>query len=438
MKRSIVLLVISILVLSVAGCGRETVISGQQVVASTPGGPTATPRPTPAQTAGTTILADGQLVATVPALPLGFEVNGRLLSVDVQPGDRVEAGDVIAALDDNTLQEAVANAELGLAQTENSLAQAQLSLDKLLDWEPDPAAVAAAEANLAAAEAAYANATTQDAASGNSLTSARVNLERAERGLAAAQENYDAAWDEARDWETFWKEPICDPGEREPCMGPTWAERIQWDREATASGLVSAQDNLEVAQAQYNLAVAGLNNDAAVSANASVLSAQQALEQAQTGPIRSDIAAARLQLEQAELAHQQSQLNLEQSQEALSKAQLLAPWPGTVIAVDVAPGAMVAAGTPVVALLDTAHLQFHTSNLSERDLAQVVPGLPAEITLKTFPEQTIQGTVAGVAPQASGMVGDAAVFTVMIDLKATDLDLRPGMTGRVEISSRLP
>jgi hypothetical protein len=42
--------------------------------------------------------------------------------------------------------------------------------------------------------------------------------------------------------------------------------------------------------------------------------------------------------------------------------------------------------------------------------------------------------VAGVAPQASGMVGDAAIFTVEIELAPTDLALRPGMTGRVEIT----
>ena len=41
--------------------------------------------------------------------------------------------------------------------------------------------------------------------------------------------------------------------------------------------------------------------------------------------------------------------------------------------------------------------------------------------------------VAYVVPTASGIVGDAATFTVIIDLEPADLPLLPGMTGRVEI-----
>ena len=59
-----------------------------------------------------------------------------------------------------------------------------------------------------------------------------------------------------------------------------------------------------------------------------------------------------------------------------------------------------------------------------------------EITLKTYPAQPIQGVVSRIAPQAGDTVGDAAVFTVMIDLTETaELDLRPGMTGRAEITN---
>ncbi|MCP4428268.1 MAG: HlyD family efflux transporter periplasmic adaptor subunit, partial [Chloroflexi bacterium] len=116
--------------------------------------------------------------------------------------------------------------------------------------------------------------------------------------------------------------------------------------------------------------------------------------------------------------------------------QLTAPWSGTILTVDASIGSMIGAGVPIVTLMDTAALQFHTSNLSERDLAQIELGNPREITLKTYPSQPIQGVVARIASQASGVVGDAAVFTVMIDLTDTaNLDLRPGMTGRVEITN---
>ena len=109
---------------------------------------TKTPQPESSTAGNTTILADGVLVAANPALSLSFQTNGRLLTVLVKAGDLVEAGDLVATLDDEALQEAVTNAELAVAQAQNGLAQAQLSLNNLLSWEPDEMAVAAADANL--------------------------------------------------------------------------------------------------------------------------------------------------------------------------------------------------------------------------------------------------------------------------------------------------
>jgi HlyD family secretion protein len=400
------------------GCRPQPEEAEQTAATATPGTSDATPVATEAARPGVVILTEGQLVAVNPVLALGFEAGGRLLSVNVQPGDVVAAGDVIATLDDGALQDGVTSAELQVALAENSLAQFQAALDDLLDWEVDEFAVTLAEANLAAAQANLENAENQDAVAGNSLTSAAVAIEQAERALAQAQEAYDRAHDPARDWEL---------------NDPFRADFLKAERDGTAAQLTFAQENLQVARAQYSVAAGGLNNDSALNAQASVASAQQALDQTQRGPTEADIAAAELRVEQAQLSLEQSQFSLTQAQESLTQAQLLAPWSGTVLSVEAAPGAFVGAGTPVITLLDTANLQFHTNNLSERDLAQIQPGQPAEIVLKSYPDQPITGSVVGIAPQASGTLGDAAVFTVMIELGEGDLVLRPGMTGRAEI-----
>lgn len=430
-------LILFVLVLFLIGCGRQPENFAPAGEAETASETTPTPRPTSPPPVGATVLADGQLVAVNPPLALSFEANGRLLALNVQPGDAVAAGDVIATLDDVALQDAFTNAQLQVTQAEISLAQAQLSRDNLLNWEPDETAVALAEANLAAAQAAYDNAVAADAASGNSLTSARVNLEQAERQLAQAQDAYNTAFDPGREWETFVADPSCLPGQGGPvpCTGPSPRSQIEAEREGATRAVEFAEENLEVARAQYNLAVAGLNNDTAVSAEASVVSAQQALEQATNGPKESEIRAAELQVEQAGVGLEQALFSLQQAQDALAKAELTAPWDGAVISVEVSPGGIIGAGAPIVTLLNTTQLQFHTSNLSERDVAQIAPGQPATIVLKSYPNSEIEGTVAGVAPQAAGMVGDAAVFTVKIDITTDDLTLRPGMTGRVEIRS---
>ncbi len=434
-------LLLLIVILFLVGCNRAEMpanLADAATAVAAESNVTPTPRPTRPAPSGTTVLADGQLAAANPALALGFQANGRLLAIHVQPGDVVNEGDLIAELDDAGLQDGVTNAEMQAAQAENNLAQAQLSLDDLLNWEADETAVAVAEANLAAAEAGLGQAENQDAAAGNSLTSARINLEQAQRNLADAQKAYDTAFDPGREWELYVTDPFCFPGQDGgtiPCTGAPYNLRMEAEREGATRGLEFAQENLEVAQAQYNLAAAGLNRDTAVSAAANLANAQQALEQAQRAPRQSEIDAARLRVEQAALALEQSEFALAQAQKALADAQLLAPWSGTVLTVEAAPGGMIGAGAPIITLLDTASLQFHTSNLSERDLAQIQPGQPAEITLKAFPNDPVSGTVARIAPQASGVVGDAAVFTVMIDLDSANLELRPGMTGRVEITN---
>jgi HlyD family secretion protein len=436
MKRIILLFALLFLI---SACDQEEGGGGRRFAGeeATPDISSATPQATQPPPTGTTVLADGELVAAKPALPLSFVANGRLMAIHFQEGDVVEEGAVLATLDESALSEAVTSAELQVAQAETALAQAQLTLDDLVDWEPNELDVALAEANLVTAETNYENALAQDSAAGNSLTSARISITQAQRALDQAQETYDNAFDEARDWEQFYDEPTCLPGQtggkQNPCTGITWKKRIEDDRDFASRALPNAQEALQVAQANYNLAVAGLNDNNAPNAEASIASAQHALDQARTGPKESEIAAARLAVDQTELSLEQAEFNLDQARNTLEDAMLFAPWPGTILSVDTAPGAMVGDGTPILTLLDAEHLQFHTTNLSERDLADIEPGQSVELSLKTYPGQEINGRVVRIVPQSSGEVSDAATFTVVIDLEPSDLLLLPGMTGRAEI-----
>ncbi len=409
-----------ILTLLLAACGGQP---GETAATAVPDESTsennAEPTATRPSQSGVTILADGSVVAVKPVLAISFTASGRLLDLAVQPGDVVAAGDLIATLDDEALLDAVTNAEFQVAQSQLNLTQAQAELDRLLEWEPDETAVTLAEANLAAAQAQLENAQASDAVAGNSVTQANVSVAQAERQLADAQEAYNTAFDPGREWE------LGDPFRK---------QFLENEREAAVRNLQFAEENLRVARANYSLAAAGINNDSALNAEASVINAQQALENAQKPPTTEQVEAAQLSVSQAELSLQQSQLSLEQAQEAVADAQLLAPTAGTVLSVDVAEGAMVGAGSPIITLLDTTQLEFHTSNLSERDLARVAPGQTVQVTLKAYPNDVIEGTVVRIGTQATGMVGDAAVFPVIISIGSEELDIRPGMTGRAEIA----
>jgi multidrug resistance efflux pump len=321
---------------------------------------------------------------------LSFTISGRLLDVYVQPGDVVAAGDLLAELDTAELDRQLTQAQTSLASAQIQLANAEQELEDNL---------AQAELNLEKLQIQLNQ--TYAAGSEAGLVSASVSLSRAQQRVADAAYEYQKAKD--RTWEP-------------PEIAENYARFLQM-----------AEEDLLVAEAQYNDA-ANSGSSSAYTAQ-SLLIDQQLAEQNIARLQRGVSPLLALEIEKAQLAI----ANIERQ---LGEAQLIAPIDGEVLAFSSypAPGTMVGAGSPFVTLLDTAALEFHTSNLSERDLAQIEPGQEVKIVLKAYPDTPISGTVLRIGPQATGLVGDAATFPVIIELDAAGLDLRPGMTGRAEIS----
>jgi multidrug resistance efflux pump len=139
-----------------------------------------------------------------------------------------------------------------------------------------------------------------------------------------------------------------------------------------------------------------------------------------------DLAAARAQRDQARLA-------LAQAEADRSETELLAPFDGVVTNVATAVGLRAAPGSPVLTLAQTRPLHFTTTNLGERNVGDIAPGARATITLNSFPEDPLAATVLRIAPQASVDEAGLTSFTVTLEPEATELPLRAGMTGRVEI-----
>lgn len=92
-----------------------------------------------------------------------------------------------------------------------------------------------------------------------------------------------------------------------------------------------------------------------------------------------------------------------------------------------------ASSASAITLLDLSEITFQTTNLNERDVVNMKSGLPATIRLKAFTE-TFTGTVDAVLPVSSGTLSTVALYTVILRLDTTNVDLRPGMTGQAEIS----
>jgi HlyD family secretion protein len=305
----------------------------------------------------------------------------------------VQAGDVLARLDDADARQSVADAEMQVAQAEINLALTRAEAELGL-----------AQADLDAAQASYDEAKALANRSGDQLTSTRVSLQQAQDALADAQQDYYAAWDPARDWE----------------LNVKWRkDDLEAEREATQDALAGAQYDLEVAQAAYNLEVAGVSQANVQSAWAQVLSSRVDLE---TEP---------LQLEQLELSLSQAQLTLDSARRALEDTRLVTPMGGTVTLLELKVGEQVGAGTVVVELNDLTTFVVEV-NLDETDVAKVSVGQETVITLDAFPGEELVGEVTDIAPVADIQSG-VVLYPVTVHLSPAEVPARVGMTANVEI-----
>ena len=412
------------------------------------------------------ITADGtgSLVPSSTA-NLSFGTAGKLIELLVEAGDQVQAGDVLAWIDDAdahnvvagaelnllqakealenardmaALEQAVAQAELRVAQVQANLATAQSALDDLLNWALDETEVEIAQANLAIAQATYQNTVAKANMWDGQLASTRIKLEDAIRDLEQAQAGYATAMDAARDWE----------------------RNIQNTRENAARALQKAQDNLEIAQASYDLALIDTRQIDIQNAWVRVLNARQSLEDLQAPPDESEIAAARIAVQElqvglqqaqldrvyaqealanvdavtkAELALEQARLKLESAQEALKGTTLVAPISGTVVAVNAQVGDQVSGTVVVLADLASPVVQFW---VEESDLNSVAVGHPVRFVFEALPDLTYEGQITRVDPLMVTVGNTPAVQVwASIDVNAHPVKLLGDMNVEVEVVS---
>jgi HlyD family secretion protein len=387
----------------------------------------------------------------IPAveISLSFPGSGLIAELLVQVGDEVQAGDVLARLDDTDAQETLLNAQLQLAQaamqTDASatevgmsfddisieqarlnLEEAQTALDDLLNWDPDPDEIAQAEANLAAAEASYSAARGQEASTYSNSQISAISLEQAKQALVDAQAAYETAYDPGREWELYIDDPSCKTGEQHPnCTGEPYSDKIEKERASAESAVSRAQDNLEIAQLQYNSSISSSNSSSSTSAQGNVLSAELALAAAQSGPAEDEIDAAKKAVRQAELALQQAQLNRESNQlsleqakmnvpaaeAALAETNLTAPMAGTIMAVNGSVGETAGGDLIILANLEQPLLEIY---LDETDLDKTGLDFEVEVEFDALPDETFTGHIIQVDPQLNNVSGVSAIRALVL------------------------
>ncbi|MDZ4176565.1 MAG: biotin/lipoyl-binding protein, partial [Hydrogenophaga sp.] len=109
-----------------------------------------------AQAVGAGLELDGSLQAVRQSV-LSAQASGRIATLSVKAGDRVQAGQVLAVIDDRATQAGVAQAQAGFAQADANLANAKAAYERSRDLRAQgflaQAALDTAQAQYKAAQA---------------------------------------------------------------------------------------------------------------------------------------------------------------------------------------------------------------------------------------------------------------------------------------------
>jgi multidrug resistance efflux pump len=101
---------------------------------------------------------------------------------------------------------------------------------------------------------------------------------------------------------------------------------------------------------------------------------------------------------------------------------------------DVEPGQTVLPGQVLMVVADLQRWQATTTDLSERDVAEVTTGQSATAFVDPL-GVTIEGHVVSVAPEATTVGGDV-VYKVIVELGEQLEGLRWGMSAVVKVNAR--
>lgn len=351
----------------------------------------------------TATVTQGDIVITasgsgelIPAseLELSFRTSGALDQVLVETGDRVEGDDVLARLETDDLERAVAEADVEL----------QIAQLELADVREGPS-----EAELADAEARVRDAQTQ-------LSLAYDVYQD------ATDDDLDGAVESAKVMYDWW-------------VGYYQSQKAKYEEgnlsqtkhDYAMAAMIEAEETWERAKNEAQINEVQAWNSVEQAQNA-VFQAQEDLELLQSEPLTDTLTEAELAVDEANLALEQARLDLE-------AAELYAPFDGTVMSVDAALGDRVSIKTTILTIADLQEplLQFW---LEESDMGRVALGNQVNVTFEALPDTTFTGKVVRVDPVLVSVSGTTAVQAeASLQLGEEDITLLSGMTADVEVIS---
>jgi HlyD family secretion protein len=404
----------------------------------------------------TALTASGTVETT--QVSVAPEVAGKVLSVNVQEGDSVKAGDTLLTLDGTILQaqQSVAAAGLDTARAaaltaDAALASAQTQVDLAINaalvtdkgkrtsqwvanapsdfnlplWYYSQAEqMSAAQSAVDAAQAALTD--TQNNLAAVETSASTGDFVLAEKNLAAAQASYTVANDlnnrvqNGKNIDDLTRRQLflvaLDAQHQNSGSNSYWlaASNIdQYIKDSAQKQFDDAKSNLKDAQAAYEKAVSNSGAKDVLNARALVSLAQERYNTAldyvsfqRTGSGAPSVTVAQEGLgqtkaadDQAHIAVAQAQANLNLLNAQIGKLTISAPSQGVVLARAVEPGESVSPGAQLLTLGRLDQLTM-TVYVPENRLGQVYIGQSANVVFDSFSGQTFRASVLYISNQA--------------------------------------
>ncbi len=386
-------------------------------------------------------------VAAQQSLDVAFQTSGRVTQVLVENGDAVQAGQVLARLDDRQLQSQVASAQAALdsarahllqsrqgdarpedlAAARAAVSSAQASYDKLVNG-PTPSDLASAQAAVQSAQTAYTAAVRDAGTTSSQLDSDAAAVQKAQAAVQQAQ----AAYDQVAMLPNIGMMPQSLTLQQDTVA----YQQAKADYESLCQTAgTDAQSKVDSAASQLAQAKASLDNLTPLTEDVAVSQANLDTAKADLAKLTAPATASDLQIQQASVA--QAAQTLQQAQISLDQATLRAPFAGVVSEVNIVPGSMaLQASTTGVAsqvLLLTDRNPLHVElKLSENDVAQVQLGQPVTLTIQALDGWQTDGKVSYIAPAADNGNG-VVTYAVWVTFPGDDTRVKVGMTADLNI-----
>ena len=286
---------------------------------------------------------------------------GKIMEIRYREGDAVKAGDIIAVLDDEQVRAREEEARASVAQSAARLDSARAQTAVLND-------------QLRGAELQTVQSKTD--AEGR-VRQAEAELAAAEAELKQQESSYQLAVFDRDAYSALVKTGAA--SERQAKQAVTTAD-------AQAAVVASSRRKVEAAHGSLRAAQATMDNPN--------------IRSAQSGAIRKQMAQQNAEIASAAADEDRARHALTEAQANRTDLTVRAPFDGTIVTRTAEPGEVVAAGTPIVTLLDLRKVYLR-GFVPEGEIGKVKLGQRARVFLDSDPTKPLDAYVSRIDPQAT-------------------------------------